>query len=421
VNVTDQQRPEWKVTGTDREGFAAVAPVLHESLLFPGDCASFLERVRPLADAQGYERVLVAWDGDRAVGTTNAFPFEMTLPGGPRPVAGVSAVGVWPTYRRQGVLSALMRRQLADIRDRGEKVAALWASEGVIYGRFGYGAASVQHKVSVRQPHNRLASDAPRDPLLTTVLAPALEVRADVERVHRVVAPTRPGDYQRDESWWNRLLRDSPKLRGDSAELKAAVVRDGDTPVGYALYFSRRVRAADGGVRGELDVWEVAATTPAARVAVYEHVFSRDLVTRVEFAHLPVDDPIWSLIADPQCLEVSPRVALWIRLVDLPGALAERSYAAPVDVVIEVADRYAPWNEGRWRLRADRSGATCEPTSDAPDLTLDAAHLGAAFLGQSTLGAKVLAGTVTEHTPGAADLLDTALRVPRAPLCGVIF
>ncbi|QRN79811.1 MAG: hypothetical protein JK586_16740, partial [Nocardiopsis sp. BM-2018] len=65
--------------------------------------------------------------------------------------------------------------------------------------------------------------------------------------------------------------------------------------------------------------------------------------------------------------------------------------------------------------------ASCDPASDAPDLSLDAAHLGAAFLGQFTVGAKVAAGTVAEHTPGAADLLDTALRVPRAPLCGVIF
>ena len=419
--MTDQHRPEWKVTGTDRDGFAAVAPVLHESLLFPGDPASYLERTRRLMDVQGYERVLVAWDGEQAVGSTNAFRFEMTLPGGPRPVAGVTAVGVWPTRRRQGVLSALMRRQLADTRDRGEKVAALWASEGGIYGRFGYGAASVQHRVSVDRPHGLLSAQVPRDPSLTTVLAPPQEVRADLARVHRDVAPTRPGDYRRDGSWWDRLLRDDPDARGDSGPLRAVVVHDSRTPVGYALYRSHRVPLADGNLRGVLDVREVAAATPAARVAVYEHLFKRDLVMRVDFEHLPVDDPLWSLAADPLRLEARPRLALWIRLVDLPGALAERSYAAPVDVVLEVADRHAPWNAGRWRLRADRSGATCEATPHAPDLSLDASHLGGAFLGQFTLGAKAAAGTVTEHAPGAADLLDTALRVPRAPLCGIVF
>ena len=305
----------WTLRAGGKDDFPAIVEVVGEALLGTEDSEFWIERLDPVLAEQDYGRMLVVLESDRpagdreaadpravgdgrVIGSVNAFPFRMTVPGGTQAVAGVTGVGVWPTRRRQGVLSALMRRQLADIRERGEKVAALWASEGVIYGRFGYGAASVQHKVSVRQPHNRLASDVPRDPSLTTVLAPALEVRTDVERVHRAVAPNRPGDYQRDGSWWNRLLRDSPKLRGDSAELKAAVVRDGDTPVGYALYFSRRVRAADGGVRGELDVWEVAATTPAARVAVYEHVFSRDLVTRVEFAHLPVDDPIWSLIAE---------------------------------------------------------------------------------------------------------------------------
>ncbi len=216
-------------------------------------------------------------------------------------------------------------------------------------------------------------------------------------------------------------MRDDAQTRGESGPLRAVVVHDARTPVGYALYRSHRVPVADGNLRGVLDVREVAATAPAARAAVYEHLFTRDLVIRVNFEHLPVDDLLWTLAADPMRLEARPRVALWIRLVDLPGALAERSYAAPVDVVIEVTDRHAPWNQGRWRLRADRSGATCEPALDAPDLSLDAAHLGAAFLGQFTVGAKVAAGTVTEHTPGAADLLDTALRVPRAPLCGVIF
>jgi predicted acetyltransferase len=38
-----------------------------------------------------------------------------------------------------------MTAQLQAVRDRGtEPVAALWASEGAIYGRFGYGLASGQ-------------------------------------------------------------------------------------------------------------------------------------------------------------------------------------------------------------------------------------------------------------------------------------
>ena len=84
-----------------------------------------------------------AFDGDRIVGGAGAFPFELTIPGGTVPCGGVTVVGVLPTHRRRGVLTAMMRAQLEDIRDRGEPIAALWASEEVIYRRFGYGLASL--------------------------------------------------------------------------------------------------------------------------------------------------------------------------------------------------------------------------------------------------------------------------------------
>jgi predicted acetyltransferase len=65
------------------------------------------------------------------------------LPGGViAPAADVSAVGVLPSHRRRGVLSAMMRHQLADLRARGEFLAVLLATEDTIYQRFGYGAAT---------------------------------------------------------------------------------------------------------------------------------------------------------------------------------------------------------------------------------------------------------------------------------------
>src|SRR6266702_4060660 len=89
------------------------------------------------------ERTLVAFDGDRMVGTTLAFSFGLTVPGGEVVgAAGISGVSVLPTHRRRGILSALMRRQIADIAAGGEPLAALNASESAIYGRYGYGSAA---------------------------------------------------------------------------------------------------------------------------------------------------------------------------------------------------------------------------------------------------------------------------------------
>ncbi|WP_017615843.1 sterol carrier protein domain-containing protein [Nocardiopsis salina] len=163
------------------------------------------------------------------------------------------------------------------------------------------------------------------------------------------------------------------------------------------------------------------ALDPAARIDLYEHLFSCDLTARVEFARLPLDEPLPLVLVDGRLLHRGPYDSLWLRLVDLPGALAERIWAAPVDAVLAVTDRYAPWNEGTWRLRAGPEGATVEPTGAAPDVSLDAAHLGASYMGQVGLSNHRAAGTLTEHEPGTVERLDTALYRPTAPFCGTVF
>ena len=421
VSGTAGPRPdEWTVRGIGRDEFPEVARVVGEALLSSMDVGTRVERMLPILGEKGLGRVLAALDGDEVVGAVNSFDFEMAMPGGPRQVAGVTGVGVWPTHRRRGVLSALMRRQLADLHEAGESVAALWASEGGIYGRFGYGPASMETDLAVDTPYAALRADAPRDPELTVRLARPDQARGEIEAVFRQEAATRIGRFQRSDAWWDRLLRDEPDERGGSGPLWAVVVSGSDGPQGYALY---RVRADWGrtGPQSELRVSELVSTTPAARVALYEHVFSRDLVAKVVLDSVAMDDPLWALAADRQRIAATPGTALWVRLVDVRAALAERAYAAPVEAVVEVTDRHAPWNAGRWRLKADRDGARVEAAESAPDLSLDVSQLGAAYLGQNTLAAHLAAGVVTEHTAGAAERLDAALRVPHAPLCAVVF
>ncbi|WP_087103484.1 GNAT family N-acetyltransferase [Nocardiopsis sp. JB363] len=427
LSVTER---EWCVRKAGKEDFPAVVEVVAEALLIPDDPEDAFERQSPVKAEIDYDRLLLAAESapegaddervvgrERVIGSAGVYPFHMTLPGGIRPVAGVSGVGVWPTRRRRGVLTALMRRQLADIRDRGEKVAVLWASEGAIYGRFGYGPATDEYETSLAVHHARLRPDAPRDPTLVTELVRVPRARADLERVHAAEADRRVGALRRSPLWWDRFLRDTPADRGGKGPLKAVVVSGTDGPRGYALYRTVNKWVA-GGPACELHVREIVSLTPAARTALYDHLFSRDLVTRAVFASVALDDPLRYLLADPHRLVTRLDDALWLRLVDLPGALGERSYAAPVDTVLRVADAHAPWNAGLWRLRADRDGATCEPVDSDPDLTLDVSHLGAVHLGAHTLAARLRAGLITEHTPGAAARFDAALALPEAALCG---
>ncbi|MDA8372502.1 MAG: GNAT family N-acetyltransferase [Nocardiopsaceae bacterium] len=413
-----QPGPEapWPIRPISESEFPAYAHTFGEALLAPDPFG--LDHYRAVTE---FDRTLAALDGDQIIGGTTVHSFTMTLPGGPRPVAGVSAVGVWPTHRRRGVLSALMRRQLADIRERGENVAALFASEGAIYGRFGYGPASTMGFVTLHRSEGVLRPDAPRDPALRLRLSTPGESRRELAIVHQAAALQRVGEFQRNKDWWELLLRDAPEHRGGYSAYKCAIVEDDAGPLGYALYRIQQHVDDHGVPASKLWVVQHYATAPAAHTLLWEHLFSRDLIGTISIDMVAPDDPLYHLLADRYRARTVQGDGLWIRLVDLPGAVEQRSYAAPVDVVVEVADRDCPWNAGRWRLTADTGAARCCATEADPDIRLDVAHLGAAYLGGMTLGSYLAAGLITEETTGAVQRLDTALNRSDEPHCGAIF
>ncbi|WP_017607597.1 GNAT family N-acetyltransferase [Nocardiopsis xinjiangensis] len=418
---TPETAGPWTVRGIDRDELPDVAEVVLAAMIAPELPEEVGARLRHFPERNGYGRILAAVDEHGAiVGSTRSHAFDMALPGGVRRVAGVTGVGVWPTRRRQGVLSALMRRQLADLRSTGEHYAALWASESGIYGRYGFGLAVTEVQGAIDLHHAGLRADAPRDPGLWVELERPEAARAPVEEVFGRVARTQLGRFARDQAWWDRLLKDDPAERGGKGPLRVSVVQGADGPVGYALHRAER-RWSVHGSRSVLHVQEAVALTPAAHTALYEHLFSFDLITRVEFDWLAQDDPLEHLVLDHQSLETTLVDSLWVRLVDVPAALSERTYAVPFEAVLEVTDRYAPWNAGTWHVKGGPDGAQVDTTEAAPDVSLDVSHLGAAHLGQRPLLGPLRAGLISEHTPGTVTRLDTALSRSDPAICGLIF
>lgn len=418
---TPETAGPWTVRGIDRDELPDVAEVVLAAMVAPDLPEEVGARLHYFPERHGYGRILAATDEHGAiVGSTRSHTFDMALPGGVRRVAGVTGVGVWPTRRRQGVLSALMRRQLADLRSAGEHYAALWASESGIYGRYGFGFAVTETEAAIEVHHAGLRSDAPRDGGLWVRMERPAAARAPVEEVFGRVARTQLGRFARDQAWWDRLLGDASAERGGKGPLRVSVVQGPHGPLGYALHRSERRWSAHGS-RSVLHVQEAVATTPAAHTALYEHLFSFDLITRVEFDWLAQDDPIEHLLVDHQRLETTLVDSLWIRLVDVPAALSERTYAVPFDAVLEITDRYAPWNAGTWHVKGGPEGAKVEAADAAPDVSLDVSHLGAAHLGQRPLLGPLRAGLIFEHVPGTVARLDTALLRPDPAICGLVF
>ncbi|TDD79003.1 GNAT family N-acetyltransferase [Actinomadura rubrisoli] len=341
--------------------------------------------------------------GDTLVGQLAAFPMRLSVPGALLDCSAVTYVGVLPTHRRRGVLTSMMERMHADAIAANRPVAALWASQSAIYGRYGFGNAdrAIGLEIDTSRPLKLRTEPDPR-PLRLIDREAAAEV---IGPIHTRAIERRPGGLVRDAEWWLQNVLPSEDEEDDDLSEPRIAVMDGD-PGGYAVY-----RTHHSG-RGTVHLVDLEADTPQVEAALWRYLSEIDLTDRVKADSRPVDDLIPYMAADPDQVTVKSEYgALWIRLIDAPAALRARSWASADSLVIDLHDARLPANQGRWRLAA----GACEQTGDAPDLTLNTTELAAAYLGGVSLRMLARLGVVTEHTPGAAERLDRAFSVPLAP------
>jgi predicted acetyltransferase len=360
------------------------------------------------------ERSLAVWDGAELVGTSGAFSFRMTVPGGAvLPVAGVTMVSVSATHRRRGVLTAMMRRQLDDVRERGEALAALTASEPAIYGRFGYDAAVYQLHAEIDTSRVTLDVPAGTDDVRLRYAAPP-DVLDVCEAVYAELVPLRPGMLARQPGWERAGLLDPESERDGASALQCVVAERDGRVTGYAR-FRTKLGWSPSGHDGTVTLEDLAALDPASDAALWRFLFGIDLMSKLTVRGRPVDDAWQYLVSDIRRCLTRVRDMGYVRLVDVGAALAARTYQAPVDVVLEVADAFCPWNAGRWRLTGDAKGASCERTTDTAELALSVRELGAAYLGGVSLQSLARAGRVRELRPGALAEASTAFGSPALP------
>lgn len=375
-----------------------------------------LERAERFAKVLPLERMHGAFDGDRIVGGAGAFPFELTVPGGPIKCGGVTVVGVLPTHRRKGVLTDMMRTQLADIRDRGEPIAALWASEEVIYRRFGYGLASFAGEIELASGYAGLRQ--PPEPTASARLITLEEAKTLVPPVFDRVREKTPGMFRRTTDWWELRTLDDPPERRQGGGVKNAMLLELDgEPAGYALY---RVfpKFEQGAAAGHLEVIEALADGPLAMRELWRVLLDMDWKATLKAFLLPIDHPLQHQLSYPRRMRMRIGDGLWVRLVDVGAALSARAYGDDGAVVFDLEDAFLPENAGRWRLADGRA----ERTEDDADLALDVGELGSAYLGGFTFAELARAGVVRELKEGGAARADAVfLTADPKPWCPEIF
>jgi predicted acetyltransferase len=373
------------------------------------------ERMQRFLDQIGLERTHAAWLDGQIVGGAAAFTFNVTVPGGDLPTAGVSVVGVYPTHRRRGVLRALMRAQLGDAHERGEPLAALWASEETIYGRFGYGLSAFCGEITLAHEYTSFAQ--PFEPEGTIRFLEPAEAQDLLPDVFERVRLQWPGMFSRSALWWeHREIKDSEERReGAGPKRWIAHERNGSID-GYAVY-RHKPGWDEGSTVAELRVLEALGATPAAERDIWAYLLAIDWKATVKAFLLPPDHPLFFLLANPRRMRYRMGDGLWVRLVDVGTALSGRRYSADDSIVFDVKDEFCPWNEGRWKLE---NGEASRTDADA-DLALPVQSLAGAYLGGVQFASLARAGRVEELKDGALARGDALFRWDRHPWCPEIF
>ena len=363
------------------------------------------------------ERMHAVVEDGRIVAGAGAYPLELTLPGGPAPCAAVTVVGVLPSHRRRGLLRRMMDAQLRDIRERGEAVAALWASEETIYGRFGYALASLDMYLGVRRRAVSIRPELEREGSVRLIdNDEALRV---LPRLYDRVRRRNAGFLSRSRDWWEiRKLSERPEARRGAGPLVRALYERDGRAAGWALYRIAQEGSTVEDWKKTIRVSEVQGVDDRARREVWRFLLEIDWTDTVEVSLLAVDDPI--LLDVDRVNELRARVydGLWVRAVDVGAALAARGVAGDGRATIEVtADPDFPDNVGVWTVEGDR----VRRSSRRPDVRVDVQGLGATLLGGFTFAQLARSGRAEEAARGGLARAAAQFRVERAPWCPEIF
>ncbi|MEE6136061.1 GNAT family N-acetyltransferase [Mycobacterium sp. 050128] len=359
-------------------------------------------------------RMVGAFDADQLVGTAYAATSSLTLPGGAIVGhAAVTDVGVLPSFTRRGIATDLMRHQLDDFTARGEVVASLRASEATIYGRYGYGVASLAQSVEITTVRAAFRPGVGTGgPVRLVGAAEAWEM---LPRIYDANRPSRPGTIDRPAVWWEGV-----RLRTElsSGAWYVAVHGEPGNESGFVRYRPVDTDRWFVSEQRTIVVEDFFAPNIDAYLGLLRFLFGLDLIDRVTFWMLPLDDPLPSLLVDRRAVKVTAmHDETWLRVIDAERALAARSYAGDDAVTVAVNDALLPKNSASYTISGDGVEATTRPA----DLHVGIEGLGAALLGGTTWRSLAVAGLARAADPATLAVADRLFAVPEAPHAGTFF
>lgn len=397
--VTDRTRSAWE---------QRVMDAFHEDL--DPEWAQLGRKLFPRAGCFGL-RVGRDW-----VATTSGTNRLLSVPGGGElACAAVSDVTVSPSYRRRGLLRAMMRHQLEAAVEQDLPMAALWASESSIYGRFGYGLATWSAHLSGSTARTAFLPEIDLEG--STAEVDSDQWLAAAKPIWEEVRAAQPGMFDRAGDWWRIETWDPEKDRAGSTARRYVVHFDAGGQLDGVGSFRVKSHWSPSGPDSEVKIGPVLAISSSAYAGLWRHQLDVDLASSFSSRGAAIDEPLLHLLADPRAVEVRPVDGLYLRILDVQQTLQARVYAADAHLVLQVSDPLLDEVAGCYRVRITNGHAVVTRTDDAPDLSLGVRELGACYLGGTSFVALHRAGRVTEHSADAVRRASAAFGWHRLPYC----
>jgi predicted acetyltransferase len=234
-------------------------------------------------------------------------------------------------------------------------------------------------------------------------------------RIYAENRSCRPGTIDRPEVWWEGL-----RLRTESASRASYVAVHGKpgSESGFARYRPIDTETWFVSDHRTIVVEDFFAPTMAAYLGLLRFLLGLDLIDRVMFWMLPVDDPLPWLLVDRRAARVTAmHDETWLRIIDAQKALSARRYEGDGAVTIAVNDPLLPKNSAIFTITGDGT----ETTDRRPELHVGIEGLACVLLGGASWHSLAAGGLTQADDPAALTVADRLFAVPEAPYAGFFF
>ncbi|MAU24250.1 MAG: hypothetical protein CL706_02425 [Chloroflexi bacterium] len=375
---------------------------------------------------QPSDRLIAAFDTDinKIVGTGGADKYSMSVPGGNSiSMAGIAFMGTLPTHKRKGIFSSMMNKLHCQAKERGDSIAGLWASQSLLYSRFGYGLATIREDWQINSNHANL-SKAKNDSIRFELVDKntALE---EIPKIYDIFRTCQNGATDRTQGYWNYMLYEDEQTMynksGNSGFFFVIAYKD-NKPSGYAFYnFDKESGVAHEDDKGTLRVEEIISIDRETNNALWHYIFGVELVEEVTFNRRAPNDSLYLMLENPRKLKRDTIDGLWVRIIDPISMLESRTYNYKGNITISISGQNQKDIEGTYLIETDGTNTEVKKVKNKPDIYMRPSDLSSIYFGGTSPGEHFQAGNIDVDDHNSLRKLTKMFFVEQNPWCNTDF